>query len=627
MPLFDIENDRDLSDLDDWNYTFIHDKGKTVCSYGEYLANTKLREMIHDAERYKLIIGNTIFTYSKAFLNKNADVATSMRQFSDAKMQNPLRFFAPSGKAALDFLNDYENDICIFTAPNRFGKTQTMLVKKILSSIPCDPNWEIFTKYGVKWRPFTGPKRIGLSTYDLGFHEETTLTILLDWIPKSELGVYATDYTGKGAKRVNFNDKPKLPLDCGSTFVFAAVSQKQSQYEGSAKHEWGWDEQGTRAIFIGANERTRTAFTGGRHDFALTPHKIEGRPDTGANSWIKKVWDGEENFGLKVGCYLAKIWSVPDWIYPERAKGQAFFQHIVEPNGGYDGLGPINDKSRREGRSRFYGEWHEASGLVIDEWNPAVHLVDPFDIPANWSLCRGIDHGIKHPMATLWGAISPAGDLFIYREYLKTGCVISQNTTNIVEKSGNKTKVIGQYNNPKNGLTYDKCEEVFSSERYEWSVFDGRAFSQTDTSSGLTLAKLYSMSGLKMVQGSGQKCEIYVPIVKEWFVVDFNKKHYITGKSGAPRIYIFNSCKNFIRQIRGWTWEERKTRGNSDDKKESPSKKDDDLMDCLKLMLQKGPRFTGKISMMDRARYQGIVMDDEEEEVQTRTGRDPISGY
>jgi hypothetical protein len=612
-----IEDYRDLSGQEGITYTFMSERGRQDMDYVTYLSDLELREWINDIDRYRLMLGRTIFTYTHEYLSSHPKTFEFLKAMEVEKTRNPLRFFAPSGKEATDFLNDFENDLCILTACNRFGKTQTMLIKKLINSIPCDPNWEIFTKHGVKHRPFRGPKNVGLASYDFGFHRDTTLPMLLDWLPSNQLGVYARGYKGKGAKQVNLSNNPILSLECGTKFYFAAMSQGQAPFEGNVKHDWGWDEQGLEAAFDGADERTRT-ISDGRHDFGLTPHYIDGRPDTGAGSWINKLFEGEVSKGRRITTYQGTIWDIPDWIYPEKQKVSAFEKWVVEPMK----LG--DDKKRREGEARFFGRWHESSGLVIDEWNSDVHVIEPCDIPKHWTRVRGIDHGDKHPAACLWAAVSPGGDVFFYRDYLRTGRVVDQICEDIIEGSGNTRKKIGEYRNPRTNIAYNRYEEEFKKEAIAWNVFDARAFSGKHHD--MKLSKFYGLHGLRMRQGSGHDSDTYVPILKQWFALDPNKKHFVTGEMGAPRVYVFNTCDNFIRTIKRWVWKERKTRGDQPLAKSSPTKKDDDLCDCMKLILQENPRYIGSPNLGDKEHYDFL---DDFSETKFDVGRpqDRLSGY
>lgn len=615
-----MEDFRDLSNYEGIVYTFFTEEGKRDLGYAEYLADGKLQKCINDTDRYRFVLGRTIFSYDYRYLKEHPKTLSLLRDMEDAKKKNPLRYFAPNGNEMTRFLNDFDNDLCLVIAPNRVGKTQHCLVKKLINNIPCDPSWEIFTKYGVNFRKFRGPTNVGMSTYDFGFHRDTTLNMLLDWLPVSELGVYAKDYKGKGAKQVNLSNRPILPISCGTQFYMVATSQGQNPYEGNVKHDWMFDEQGTEANFDGADERTRTC-ADGRHDFALTPHKIDGRPDTGAGSWINKLWDGEVTKGKSIGRYHAKVWDSPDWIYPESAKRQAFQKWVAEP------IRLQDVKKKREGEARFFGNWHESSGLVIDEWDSSKHVIEPFEIPKHWTRFRGIDHGDKHPAAALMAAISPAGDLFIYDEYLRTGRVVDQICSDIIEQCGNKRKKIGTYRNPKGDTMYDRYEEIMCGQHFQWTVMDARAFSARGSHvDGIKLNQLYKLSGINVKQGSGAQSETYVPILKSWFALDPDKEHFVTKEKGAPRVYVFNTCEQFIRTIKRWTWEERKTRGDSPLRKESPSKKDDDLCDALKLIIQAGPRYVGSPTLGDQA-YYDFLDDFEDERVDTGAPQNGLTGY
>lgn len=615
-----FEKTRDLSNLEGIVYRFHTERGLVETGYRGYLCDEWLMGAVGDRGRYRLVVGRNIFSYTRAYLESHKKTLMLLSQLETDVRACPVRYFAPSGKAAVDFLNDEENDLSILVANNRFGKTQTMIIKKIINSIPCDPSWEIFREYGVRYREWTGPKVVGLASYDFSFHRDTSLSMLLDWLPEAELGPYAKGYSGKGAKVVSLAASPMLPLACGTRFVFAAMSQGQVPFEGNVKHEWGWDEQGSEASYDGADERTRTV-PGGRHDFALTPHKVEGRPDTGAGSWISRVWDGRQSKGRRVGRHMGTVWDVPDWIYPEEAKFQAYCKWVAEPEALQD------DKASREGMARFYGKWHEASGLVIDEWDSRVHVVEPFDIPAGWTLYRALDHGDKHPSACLWGAVSPGGDLFIYRDYLRTGRVPSQVAAEVIDASGNTRRKVGTYRNPKTDSMYDRYEEVFVREAFQWTVFDARAFSTNSAGEGIRLSQLYAMSGLRVKQGSGRDSDHYVPILKEWFAVDKTKPHYVTKELGAPRVYVFSTCVEFIRTIKRWVWVERKTKSTERLAKESPCKRDDDLCDCMKLMIQAGPKYRGNIFAHSVSGYPGIEDSMEDEKVVANRPLDLITGY
>ena len=62
------------------------------------------------------------------------------------------------------------------------------------------------------------------------------------------------------------------------------------------------------------------------------------------------------------------------------------------------------------------GVWAGAEGQIYDEWDEAVHLVDPFAIPDSWPRYRAIDFGFTNPFVCQWWAVDPDGRAFLYRE-------------------------------------------------------------------------------------------------------------------------------------------------------------------------------------------------------------------
>ena len=62
------------------------------------------------------------------------------------------------------------------------------------------------------------------------------------------------------------------------------------------------------------------------------------------------------------------------------------------------------------------GLWVGAEGLVYDLWDPAIHVIDPFEIPGEYPRYRVVDFGYTHPFACLWGFEDEDGRLYIYRQ-------------------------------------------------------------------------------------------------------------------------------------------------------------------------------------------------------------------
>lgn len=67
------------------------------------------------------------------------------------------------------------------------------------------------------------------------------------------------------------------------------------------------------------------------------------------------------------------------------------------------------------------GKWVSAEGQIYEGYDPAVHLIDRFEIPAGWRRIRVIDFGLVHPFVCQWWALDEDGRMYLYREIYMTG--------------------------------------------------------------------------------------------------------------------------------------------------------------------------------------------------------------
>lgn len=72
------------------------------------------------------------------------------------------------------------------------------------------------------------------------------------------------------------------------------------------------------------------------------------------------------------------------------------------------------------------GLWVAAEGVIYEDWDPAVHVVDPFEPPADWTRYWAVDFGFVNPFVLQWWAEDPDGRLFLYRELYHTRRLVAQ---------------------------------------------------------------------------------------------------------------------------------------------------------------------------------------------------------
>ncbi|MAH46906.1 hypothetical protein CMI37_13835 [Candidatus Pacearchaeota archaeon] len=66
------------------------------------------------------------------------------------------------------------------------------------------------------------------------------------------------------------------------------------------------------------------------------------------------------------------------------------------------------------------GLWVQAEGVVYDDYDPEVHLLEHRDIPPSWRRFRCVDFGYTNPFVCQWWAADDDGRLYLYREIYKT---------------------------------------------------------------------------------------------------------------------------------------------------------------------------------------------------------------
>lgn len=66
------------------------------------------------------------------------------------------------------------------------------------------------------------------------------------------------------------------------------------------------------------------------------------------------------------------------------------------------------------------GLWVAAEGQVYEDFDPDVHVIDPFPIPPSWSRYLAIDFGYTNPFVCQWWAVDEDKRLYLYREIYMT---------------------------------------------------------------------------------------------------------------------------------------------------------------------------------------------------------------
>lgn len=517
--------------------------------------------------------------------------------------KNPLQLFLAHG-GAIDFINDMTSQLAILWAGNQDGKSYALLCKLGLCAIKNDPNWHCFQFNKLVPRKWDGPKRIMVCSYEW-LHIRTNLWPKLAAIlPVDELREYSPKWTGPMAKRkfkVPTDKSPSVKLACKTILDFYCYRQPPECFE-SATYDYVFcDEQPPVHVHEGAFMRGQNQL-GFQENISCTPHQVKGLAYTGAGSWIHRAWDGVDTKGMSIGKYRIQKDQIPDAIQTPEQKKATYHRLIEAPQLSGD------MKQIREGRSRYYGLPESSEGLVVGSWIPCIHWITPFAIPKHWTQGRAIDPGEKDPCAVLWWAMSEHGELVITQEYYEKNRSIYDNAKAIIQKSGNTYHDDSPvYDN--NGNVSIRRVEDFTGQEYLFTVMDGRTFKQpARREAGLTLGQVWASAGLRCIPASGMHNREAWMLVNEWFsctqgvphiLVRMGIEKQILGPSGlpatgAPRIYVFNTCHHFREELESYV-------NNADKPNEPAPNQQDHSMSALKYLVLAGPRYCGP-SLADLSR-------------------------
>jgi len=160
------------------------------------------------------------------------------------------------------------------------------------------------------------------------------------------------------------------------------------------------------------------------------------------------------------------------------------------------------------------GNWDITEGAAFTEFDVMEHVITPFEIPVGWERVKGIDYGYASESACVWGCVDPTdGTLIIYRELYRkglTGVDLAQMITNM------------------------ELQDPFSVP----GVLDTAAWNRTGTT-GPTVGETLQRAGHKLRRADKNRIQGKIQI----------HEYLRVQPSGRPKIQIFNSCPNLIREL------------------------------------------------------------------------------
>lgn len=187
-----------------------------------------------------------------------------------------------------------------------------------------------------------------------------------------------------------------------------------------------------------------------------------------------------------------------------------------------------------EKNALLYGNWDSFSGQVFSEWKNDVshyddristHVINPFIIPETWKIYRGFDWGYARPFSVGWYAVDH--DRRIYRIKELYGCTGAPNAGVKwePEKLAAHIKKIEE-------------EDVNLKGRHITGIADPAIFAD-DRGAGTSVAALMEKQRVYFEKGNHDRLAGKMQVHNR---LKFDER-------GVPMLYIFSSCKHFIRTV------------------------------------------------------------------------------
>lgn len=100
-------------------------------------------------------------------------------------------------------------------------------------------------------------------------------------------------------------------------------------------------------------------------------------------------------------------------------------------------LEQLPDKQRE---ALLYGGWDTPEGAFFYDFNPSVHVINPFKIPKEWRIFRARDYGLDK-LACLWIAMDFNGFCYVYKAVGEERKIVSESAKIINDNTNNNENI------------------------------------------------------------------------------------------------------------------------------------------------------------------------------------------
>lgn len=450
------------------------------------------------------------------------------------RKEEKYRYYEPIGKVE-EFLNNFGSCdffVSVLSAANGVGKTT--LIGNILANLFYPAKNPYFHQKLFQDYPYSLKR--GRIVSEPTTIKETIIPMLEEWLVP---GTYKREKMGK-------NYYYHWEVEGGWAFDIMSYDQAVKEFESITLGWCLFDEPPPEPIYKATVSRMRR---GGIIGIFMTP--------LAGSAWIYDDIIANQNNDEG-----ERYWStaeMEDACIEHGVRG--FLKHK-------DIERIVNQFSEEDKQARVKGQFQHLTGLVFKQFQPQIHVIEPFDIDIyNYVVVEALDTHPRVPDALLYVAINEQGQHFVIDESFENNTT-SQLAFKIKQKRSNY-RVVKKLIEP----------AAFNQDQHR-DLRQGQYASLAD--------ELYYEHGLDFEAGSKRRLDA-IKRIGDYLAYQKVGDQFIT----SPNLYIFSSCTRLKYEIMHYLWDE--WRGKSAEyrsKKETPMDKDDHLIEDLGRILLENVQFT-----------------------------------
>ena len=256
----------------------------------------------------------------------------------------------------------------------------------------------------------------------------------------------------------------------------------------------------------------------------------------GVNDFPKRIYY-TCNPGGQGHAYIKRVFIDRNFNSNENPDDYIFIQALVDDNKALMEAQPdyvaqleaLPEKLREAWR---HGKWDVFEGQCFQEITDSpehyldrtyTHVIEPFDVPDDWTILRGFDWGYSHPFSCHWYAVDHSGVLYCIRELY--GCTGEADVG--VE------------------WTVDRVAREIAAIEAQDPMLKRKHIT------GIADPAIWQENGGESIAETFERHRIYFQKGDHARLAGKMQCHYRLAfdDDGLPMFYVFNTCKHFIRTI------------------------------------------------------------------------------